>query len=73
MIEGAERTRDIVDALKRFSALDKSTPERVSLNDVVERSVRWVAQSAPTRFTVSVDLPRTSAAPATPASCSRWS
>jgi two-component system sensor histidine kinase HupT/HoxJ len=57
MIEGAERTRDIVDALKRFSALDKSTPERVSLNEVVERSVRWVAQSAPTRFTVTVDLP----------------
>jgi two-component system sensor histidine kinase HupT/HoxJ len=47
MIEGAERTRDIVDALKRFSALDKSTPERVNLNEVVERSVRWVVQSAP--------------------------
>ncbi len=56
MIEGAERTRDIVDALKRFSAVDKSTPERVSLNEVVERSVRWVVQSAPARFSAELDL-----------------
>jgi two-component system sensor histidine kinase HupT/HoxJ len=57
MIEGAERTRDIVDALKRFSAVDKATPESVDLNEVVERSVRWVTQSAPARFSVAVDLP----------------
>src|SRR5574343_420717 len=57
MIEGAERTRDIVDALKRFSAVDKATPEQVSLNEVVERSVRWVVQSAPAKFVVDVDLP----------------
>ncbi|MDP3538437.1 MAG: ATP-binding protein [Azonexus sp.] len=57
MIEGAERTRDIVDALKRFSAVDKMTPEQVSLNEVVERSVRWVVQSAAARFSVDIDLP----------------
>ena len=57
MIEGAERTRDIVDALKRFSAVDKMSPERVSLNEVVERSVRWVVQSVSARFAVDVDLP----------------
>ncbi len=57
MIEGAERTRDIVDALKRFSAADKMTPERVSLNEVVERSLRWVVQSASSKFAVDVDLP----------------
>ncbi len=57
MIEGAERTRDIVDALKRFSAVDKATPERVNLNEVIERSVRWVVQSAPARFAVEVNLP----------------
>src|SRR5574343_381128 len=57
MIEGAERTRDIVDALKRFSAVDKATPERVSLNEVIERAVRWVTQSASARFTVQVDVP----------------
>lgn len=56
MIEGAERTRDIVDALKRFSAVDKATPERVELAEVVERSVRWVVQSAPARFAVAVDI-----------------
>src|SRR5574343_925234 len=57
MIEGAERTRDIVDALKRFSAVDKATPEQVNLNEVVERSVRWVVQSASAKFAVDVDLP----------------
>ncbi len=57
MIEGAERTRDIVDALKRFSAVDKATPEQVNLNDVVERSVRWVVQSASAKFAVDIDLP----------------
>ena len=56
MIEGAERTRDIVDALKRFSAVDKMTPEQVNLNEVVERSVRWVVQSATASFTVNTNL-----------------
>ena len=49
--------RDIVDALKRFSAVDKMTPEQVSLNEVVERSVRWVVQSASAKVAVDVDLP----------------
>jgi two-component system sensor histidine kinase HupT/HoxJ len=57
MIEGAERTRDIVDALKRFSAVDKTTPELVSLNEVVERSVRWVGQSVSAKFAARIDLP----------------
>ena len=57
MIEGAERTRDIVDALKRFSAVDKMTPEQVNLNEVVERSVRRVVQSAAAKFEVDIDLP----------------
>ena len=57
MIEGAERTRDIVDALKRFSAVDKMAAERVNLNEVVDRSVRWVVQNASARFPVDIDLP----------------
>ena len=57
MVEGAERTRDIVDALKRFSAIDKTSPELVRLNEVVERSVRWVTQSVAAHFVVEVDLP----------------
>jgi two-component system sensor histidine kinase HupT/HoxJ len=57
MIEGAERTRDIVDALKRFSAADKMSCEQVNLNEVIERSVRWVVQSSSSRFNVTTDLP----------------
>ena len=57
MIEGAERTRDIVDALKRFAAVDKMLPEQVNINEVIERSVRWVVQSAPAKVAVDVDLP----------------
>lgn len=57
MIEGAERTRDIVDALKRFSAVDRMVAERVNLNEVIERSVRWVVQSAPAQFDVQIDIP----------------
>ena len=57
MIEGAERTRDIVDALKRFSAVDKMAVESVNLNEVIERSVRWVVQSAASRVAVTLDLP----------------
>jgi two-component system sensor histidine kinase HupT/HoxJ len=56
MLEGAGRTRDIVDALKRFSAIDKTTPERVQLNEVIERSVRWVTQNAASRMAVELDL-----------------
>ena len=56
MIEGAERTRDIVDALKRFSAIDKMSLEEVNLNEVVERSVRWVTQSATNEVAIRLDL-----------------
>ena len=57
MIEGGERTRDIVDALKRFSAVDRTVAEPVNLNEVIERSVRWVVQSASANFAVDFDLP----------------
>ena len=51
-IEGAERTRDIVDGLKRFSALDRSDGGRFNLADVLERAVHWVAKASPTDFLV---------------------
>jgi two-component system sensor histidine kinase HupT/HoxJ len=57
MIEGAERTRDIVDALKRFAAVDKMLPEQVNINEVIERSLRWVVQSAAAKVAVDVYLP----------------
>lgn len=56
-IEGAERTRDIVDGLKRFSALDREESVRFDLVTVVERSVSWVCKAASERFAVTVSLP----------------
>lgn len=57
MIEGAERTRDIVDGLKRFSAMDREGAEAFNLAEVVERAVRWVGKSVPASFRVTTDLP----------------
>ncbi|MBL8275558.1 sensor histidine kinase [Roseateles puraquae] len=45
-IEGAQRTADIVNGLKRFSAADTETRQEVDLNKVVERSVLWVSKGA---------------------------
>jgi two-component system sensor histidine kinase HupT/HoxJ len=55
--EGAERTRDIVDGLKRFSASDRNLRETMDLVPVVERAVHWVSKAAPSSFSVRVDLP----------------
>ncbi|MBW7901403.1 MAG: PAS domain-containing protein [Rhodocyclaceae bacterium] len=57
MIEGAERTTDIVDGLKRFSAVDRQADEAFNLTEVVQRALRWVTRSAPAKFEVRVDLP----------------
>jgi two-component system sensor histidine kinase HupT/HoxJ len=55
--EGAERTRDIVDGLKRFSATDRNLRETMDLVPVVERAVHWVSKAAPNSFSVEIDLP----------------
>jgi two-component system sensor histidine kinase HupT/HoxJ len=57
MIEGAERTRDIVDGLKRFSAIDRHADEAFNLVEVIETAVRWVSRAGPSAFEVSLDLP----------------
>lgn len=57
MTEGGERTRDIVDGLKRFSAIDRTVDEPFNLAEVVARAVRWVTRSGPSGFQVKVDLP----------------
>ena len=57
MTEGGERTRDIVDGLKRFSAIDRSVDEPFNLTDVVARAIRWVTRAGPSSFQVRVDLP----------------
>ena len=56
-IEGAERSRQIVDGLKRFSAIDRDEQQQFDLAEVVERAVRWVCQAARKPFDVSVDVP----------------
>ncbi|EXI71465.1 MAG: C4-dicarboxylate transport sensor protein DctB [Candidatus Accumulibacter sp. SK-11] len=57
MIQGGERTRDIVDGLRRFSAIDRRADEPFNLADVVSRAVRWVTRSGPRNFQMTVDLP----------------
>jgi two-component system sensor histidine kinase HupT/HoxJ len=56
-IEGAERTRDIVDGLKRFSAVDREPDRRFDLVAVVDRALKWVAKAAPAKLRVEVALP----------------
>ena len=56
-IEGAERTRQIVDGLKRFSAIDRDEQQQFDLAEVVERAVRWVCQAARKEFEVRLDIP----------------
>ncbi|HEX8986941.1 MAG TPA: ATP-binding protein [Rhodocyclaceae bacterium] len=56
-VEGAERTRDIVDGLKRFSAVDRDERDRFDLVPVIERAVNWVAKAGPERFRVDLQLP----------------
>jgi two-component system sensor histidine kinase HupT/HoxJ len=56
-IEGAERTRDIVDGLKRFSALDRQEDRPFDLVAIVERAVHWVMKATSERFRVSLSLP----------------
>ena len=55
--EGAERTRDIVDALKRFSATDRDERRAFDLVEVIERAVQWVCKATPNQFEHALDLP----------------
>jgi len=41
-LEGAQRTADIVNGLKRFSAKDPEERAVFDLNDVVERAIHWI-------------------------------
>jgi two-component system, NtrC family, sensor histidine kinase HupT/HoxJ len=58
MIEGAERTRDIVDGLKRFSVVERGEASEVfDLAEVVQRAARWVVKGGPETLAVTLDLP----------------
>jgi two-component system sensor histidine kinase HupT/HoxJ len=56
-VEGAERTRDIVDALKRFSATDRDERRAFDLVEVIERAVQWVCKATADQFEVNLNLP----------------
>lgn len=56
-VEGAERTRDIVDGLKRFSAVDRNENMGFNLTEIIERSVHWVTRATPPGFKVEMHLP----------------
>jgi two-component system sensor histidine kinase HupT/HoxJ len=56
-VEGAERTRDIVDSLKRFSAVDRDEFQPFNLTFVIERAVHWVCKAASDKFRVQMELP----------------
>ena len=56
-VEGAERTRDIVDALKRFSATDRDERRAFDLVEVIERAVQWVCKATADQFVVNLSLP----------------
>lgn len=57
-VEGAERTRDIVDGLKRFSASDRNENVEFNLAETIERSVHWVTRATPVNFRVMTDVPK---------------
>jgi two-component system sensor histidine kinase HupT/HoxJ len=51
-LEGAQRTTDIVNGLKRFSAMDPEARVAVNLNEVVERAIHWIRKGAAPSFEV---------------------
>jgi two-component system sensor histidine kinase HupT/HoxJ len=57
-IEGAERTRDIVAGLKRFSAADRGEEAVFDLAEVLERSVHWVVKASGSKIQVGLDVPQ---------------
>ena len=56
-IEGAERTRTIVDGLKRFSAVDRDDEAPFDLVEVVDRAVKWVSKAARREVAIELALP----------------
>jgi two-component system sensor histidine kinase HupT/HoxJ len=51
-LEGAQRTADIVQGLRRFSAMDREERSPVELNGVVERAIHWIRKGTAPGFAV---------------------
>lgn len=56
-VEGAERTRNIVQDLKRFSAVDKEEDKVFNLVEVIHSAIHWVTRDAAPTFEVTTELP----------------
>ncbi|RZS57894.1 sensor histidine kinase [Sphaerotilus mobilis] len=55
-LEGAQRTADIVQGLRRFSAMDREERQAVNLHAVIDRALHWVAKASPSHLLVHRDL-----------------
>lgn len=51
-LEGAQRTADIVQGLRRFSAVDREQHAPFDVNGVIERAIHWVRKGTAPHFTV---------------------
>ena len=54
-LEGAQRTADIVNGLKRFSAVDREERIAVDLDSVIERAIHWVKKGTAPSFAVDYE------------------
>jgi two-component system sensor histidine kinase HupT/HoxJ len=52
-IEGAQRTTDIVNGLKRFSTASQGEVTQVELNAVIERAIHWVQKGTAPDFEIN--------------------
>jgi two-component system sensor histidine kinase HupT/HoxJ len=51
-LEGAQRTAEIVNGLKRFSAVDREERSAVDLNAIMQRAIEWIGKGVPSTFVV---------------------
>lgn len=51
-IEGAQRTTDIINGLKRFSTASQGEVTQVELNAVIERAIHWVKKGTAPHFEI---------------------
>jgi two-component system sensor histidine kinase HupT/HoxJ len=52
-IEGAQRTTEIVNGLKRFSVMDREERTPVDINEVIERAIHWVKKGTAPGFAIN--------------------
>lgn len=57
-VEGAERTRDIVQDLRRFSAVDKDEAKPFDLVEVTRNAAHWATRDAKSVIRVRMNLPQ---------------